>query len=41
MGPYEVTEEIGKGGMATVDRAYPPSMDRHVAMALDYAHRAV
>ncbi|HET9941677.1 MAG TPA: protein kinase [Candidatus Eisenbacteria bacterium] len=29
---YEITEEIGAGGMATVFRAYQPSMDRHVAI---------
>src|SRR5690349_3039943 len=29
---YEITEEICSGGMATVFRAYQPSMDRHVAI---------
>lgn len=29
---YEITDEIGSGGMATVYRAYQPSMDRHVAI---------
>lgn len=34
LGVYEITEEIGKGGMATVYRAYQPSMDRHVAIKI-------
>lgn len=34
LGVYEITEEIGKGGMATVYRAYQPSMDRHVAVKI-------
>jgi serine/threonine protein kinase len=32
LGPYELLEEIGHGGMATVYRAYQPSMDRYVAI---------
>jgi len=34
---YEITEEIGSGGMATVFRAYQPSMDRHVAIKVIHA----
>ncbi len=32
LGPYEIIEEIGLGGMATVYQAYQPRMDRHVAL---------
>lgn len=32
VGQYELVEEIGKGGMATVYRAYQPRMERFVAV---------
>ncbi len=32
LGPYEILSEFGRGGMATVFRAYQPSMGRHVAI---------
>lgn len=32
LGPYEIRQEIGRGGMAVVYRAYQPSMDRDVAI---------
>jgi serine/threonine protein kinase len=34
LGPYNIIEEIGKGGMATVFRAHQPSIDRDVAVKL-------
>ncbi|MDX2137349.1 MAG: serine/threonine protein kinase [Chloroflexota bacterium] len=38
-GTYEIIEEVGKGGMATVYRAYQPAMDRFVAVKV--IHRAI
>lgn len=38
LGQYEIVEEIGKGGMATVYRAYQPSIGRFVAIKV--IHRA-
>ncbi len=32
LGPYRIMNQIGKGGMASVYKAYQPSMDRYVAV---------
>jgi len=34
LGPYRILEQIGAGGMATVYKAYQPSMDRYVAVKI-------
>ncbi len=39
LGPYELLEEIGRGGMATVYRAFQPNVDRFVAVKV--IHRSV
>ncbi len=39
LGPYELIEEVGKGGMATVYRAYQPALDRYVAVKV--IHRSI
>ena len=32
LGPFRILEQIGLGGMATVFKAYHPTMDRYVAV---------
>lgn len=34
IGPYEIVEQVGAGGMATVYKAYQPKLDRYVAIKL-------
>lgn len=40
LGGYRITEQIGLGGMATVYKAYQPSMNRYVALKLLSPHLA-
>ncbi len=39
LGAYELIEEVGKGGMATVFRAYQPNVGRYVAVKV--IHRSI
>jgi len=32
IGPYQVVEQVGRGGMATVFKAYQPALERNVAI---------
>jgi ligand-binding sensor domain-containing protein len=38
IGTYQVVEQVGRGGMATVFKAYQPSMDRYVAVKILPSH---
>ncbi len=38
LGSYQIIEQIGQGGMATVFKAYQPSMDRYVAVKILPSH---
>ena len=41
IGPYQITDQIGAGGMATIYKAYQPKLDRHVAIKVmheSFAH---
>lgn len=38
LGSYRIVEQVGRGGMATVYKAYQPAMDRYVAVKVLPAH---
>src|SRR5687767_14774404 len=41
LGQYQIVEQIGAGGMATVYKAYQPGLDRHVAIKVLPAQHAL
>ncbi|GAB4109489.1 MAG: hypothetical protein Fur005_18640 [Roseiflexaceae bacterium] len=40
LGPYQILEQLGMGGMATVYKAFHPAMDRYVAIKVLPRHMA-
>ena len=40
LGPYEIVQPLGQGGMATVYKAYQPALDRNVAIKILPSHLA-
>jgi len=40
VGGYQILEQIGRGGMATIFKAYQPSLDRYVALKILPRHLA-
>ncbi len=40
LGPYQILEQLGQGGMATVFKAFHPAMDRYVAVKVLPRHMA-
>jgi serine/threonine protein kinase/tetratricopeptide (TPR) repeat protein len=40
LGPYQIVEPLGEGGMASVYKAYQPSMERYVALKILPRHFA-
>src|SRR5574341_496357 len=40
LGKYRIVEHLGRGGMAEVDKAYQPNLERYVTVKLMHAHLA-